>query len=107
MTTNGVMSTILNKAVFDSRKKLRAQKKELLSCNLIGCKIFVAQSARVLSFFFDCALEFKYFELVSAELFARVENDLKVSLKGLIRLMNVSTQIQMKRYLLEVRLEVL
>ena len=30
------------KAVFDSRL---AYKKELLSCNLIGCRIFVAQSA--------------------------------------------------------------
>ena len=37
------------KAVFDSRKKRCAQKKELLSCNLNDCRKFVAQSACALS----------------------------------------------------------
>ena len=35
--------------VFDSHKERRAQKKELLSWNLIGCRKFVAQSTWALS----------------------------------------------------------
>ena len=58
-----------------AQKALRS-KKELLSCNLIGCRKFVAQSAWALSSFLIALWEFKYFELASAALFAWVENSL-------------------------------